>query len=302
MRIDNSRSLERFLRIDLPPVLEIDCASEKTTSGWLSVAGPLRRECFVRINDGSFICSGHGGDWVTIRVNKLLGGGQVAAIDDLGEQAIYRIRPIGVAQSKSVDSTGATGSDFVTTGTGRVIDLREPDPQMICADDIAAELSQAFRKVPDYSEGYSAAQRALLATEIVCGPLERPDLAFPVLHLRSHEAYWIGDVAPFLSGSATIRSRMEEDSRSAVRSAIARAFEMQPVSELAAEDAMLIEQAHSIALAMETQRLTPGAFEIARQTLDLQSGETQLVPNLPRPMEPRQAELAFLRLHGQLVG
>ncbi|MEI7890142.1 MAG: hypothetical protein WCI34_07510, partial [Actinomycetes bacterium] len=75
-----------------------------------------------------------------------------------------------------------------------------------------------------------------------------------------------------------------------------------PVSELPVKDARLVEQAHAIALAMESQRLTPDAFRMARQTLGLGLEDTQLAPHLPRPMEPRQAELAFLRLHGRLVG
>ena len=295
-------SPDRFLRLDLPPHFELDFASEKATSGWLTVPGPLRSEWFVRINDGSFVCSGHGGEPITLRASKLLGGGLIEAVDDLGREVTYRIRPVETPEPEAVESTELGGSDLVITATGRVVDLHAPDPQMICVDDIAAALAKSFRDVPRYSNSYSAAQRALLATEIICGPLERPELAFTTLHHTSHEAFCFGSETSVLARPATSGFLQAERIRDALRAAIAEAFEIQPASKVPVEDARLVEQAHAIALAMESQRLTPDAFQMARQSLCLEPEETQLVPHLPRPMEPRQAELAFLRLHGRLVG
>ena len=295
-------SADRFLRVDLPPVFHLDTTSDKAVERWLTVADPLNREWFVRTNDGSFIASGYGGDPITIRATKLLGGGKIEAVDDLGGQVSYRIRPKRVLEFEPLNTARAKGKDSVTTPTGRIIDLYDPDPQMICADDIATTLASTFRQVPKYSESYSTAQSALLATEIICGPLERADLALTVLHSRSHEAYCFGSANLIKSGSEIGNARREAAITLSIKSAIEEAFKIKSVRQLPHEEARLVEQAHAIAVAMESQRLTPGAFELARQDLDLGADDTQLTPMIPRPMEPREAELKFLRLHGRLVG
>ena len=161
----------------------------------------------------------------------------------------------------------------IVTFSGRIIDPLRPEAEQIVIEDIAHALSQICRFTGHTREFMSVAQHS-----VHCAALVTPELALTALLHDASEAY-LADIArpvkldpdfgPFYR---TAETRLER--------VIADRFNL--VYPFPAE----IHRADNIMLRTEQRDLMP---DLLRE----QGGD--LLPALPlRPMEPREAERAFL--------
>jgi hypothetical protein len=172
----------------------------------------------------------------------------------------------------------------MNTASGALLDLADPDPTVICLEDIAAALSKVCRFGAQTIRFYSVAQHAVLVQRLVVGA-GRPELALAALHHDSHEAF-VGDVTTPLKRMlgpefVEICRRLDQ--------AIGQALGVDMATP-DSHEAAAIKRADDQALAIEGVELLPNWKR---------DGEPHsALPALDDPLPPEQAELLFLAAHG----
>jgi hypothetical protein len=81
----------------------------------------------------------------------------------------------------------------VETPSGALVDLANPNPDLICIDDIARALANTCRFAGNVRRFYSVASHAILVRDLARAA-GYPQLALAALHHDSHEAL-LGDIA-----------------------------------------------------------------------------------------------------------
>ena len=174
---------------------------------------------------------------------------------------------------------------WVLTGSGRVVDLMCPDPDLISIEDIARQLSRLarFNGATRGHNIYSVAQHSVFVSHIAQMLSDDP-LAprYGLLH-DAHETY-IGDLTTpvkILLGADGLARLVEVEV--ALDAAICEHFGLPPISH---ELALLVKQADMIALATERRELMP------QDGPDWQLG---VEPMLASMGDPLPMELAYAR-------
>jgi len=77
----------RFLDVELPPYFAIDVPDD--SGGW-ETHGTYPRHLFDRLEDGTYVCSGHGGSPLFLRVIHQ-DGDLLTVLDGMGDEYLYKI-------------------------------------------------------------------------------------------------------------------------------------------------------------------------------------------------------------------
>lgn len=80
-----------YVEIDIPEQFEL-AIQDKIGGPWITWATGLRREWFVRRDDGSYLCTAHGGSPIYFRALSIDGQGVFEHVDEDGYGHVYRYR------------------------------------------------------------------------------------------------------------------------------------------------------------------------------------------------------------------
>jgi len=85
-------SSRRFLDIDMPDAFELETPTEE--GDWV-VWGRYEASMFGRLEDGTYVCAGHGGSPLFLRCLRQ-DGAALEVVDGGGEHYRYRLRPVAL--------------------------------------------------------------------------------------------------------------------------------------------------------------------------------------------------------------
>jgi hypothetical protein len=80
----------RYIDIDMPEVFELETLSE---GGEWIVWGRFEASMFGRLEDGAYVCAGHGGSPVFLRCLRQ-DGSIIDVVDGCGDTYRYRLQPV----------------------------------------------------------------------------------------------------------------------------------------------------------------------------------------------------------------
>ncbi|MEI6446692.1 MAG: hypothetical protein WCO96_02280 [Actinomycetes bacterium] len=84
----------RFLDLEMPALFDLEVPLKGHRGEWIVDVGSLSPQLFARLDDGSYLCAGHGSHPVYLRVAEVLDGGVIRCLDGGGESFLYRLRAV----------------------------------------------------------------------------------------------------------------------------------------------------------------------------------------------------------------
>lgn len=187
----------------------------------------------------------------------------------------------------------------IVTYTGKIFDLLNPTPEMVCIEDIAHSLAHQCRYTGHTREFYSIAQHCVLM-------VENSDLPGDPLLKLLHDAAetYIGDIArpwkqllkvydsfhcqTFRSGYPMVIKEFEQR----IQGVIGEALRVN--LEYSAE----VKEADMRMMATEIRDLMPLMSQPQVWSMDVNSTVKEII----RPWRPKYAERAFLKRYKKLIG
>lgn len=177
----------------------------------------------------------------------------------------------------------------IMLSSGRVLDLFDPDPEVLDIQVIARALARLCRYNGHSKRFYSVAEHSVLVSSILPKDLKK----WGLLH-DAAEAF-LGDVvsplkrSPLMAGYRQAEAVMEKE--------ILRRF---GVYTRYPEDAAWVKRADLAALATEIQTVAPGSPEAAYWRRHNETLPAPVVPSWELGLAPEEAEDMFLEMFAEL--
>ncbi len=84
----------RFLDLEMPAWFDLEVPLRGRRGEWIVDVGALSPGLFDRLDDGTYLCAGHGAHPIYLRVVEKLDGGVIRCLDGGGEAFRYRLKPV----------------------------------------------------------------------------------------------------------------------------------------------------------------------------------------------------------------
>ena len=84
---------KRFMDLEMPELFDLEVPLGGRPGEWTVDVGSLSPRLFARLDDGAYLCAGHGSHPVYLRVVEQLDGGVIRCLDGGGEPFLCRLRP-----------------------------------------------------------------------------------------------------------------------------------------------------------------------------------------------------------------
>ena len=83
--------MERFHDLEMPDMFDLEVPYDESPTCWIPDVGALTPDLFDRLDDGTYLCAGHGAHPIYLRVVEKQDGGVIKCVDGGGEAFLYRL-------------------------------------------------------------------------------------------------------------------------------------------------------------------------------------------------------------------